>query len=159
MSTFTRTLFFLFSLFFFNSCSPASNQKENKVSLHKYGFPVSIKVPKDVAFTKGSSSFVESLTLVNNDGFNMQVLMTNASSGSLKKAKLLQREIVINNPDFLKIIEDYDDHFIFELELNGDRYYDFRFVKIVGNKEIVFQGGPTCNCTEENIKKMVNAVQ
>jgi hypothetical protein len=149
----------LFCILFLTACSNSSAIKKEKTSLYKFGIPAHIKAPENARFNKASSGNIESLSVVDDDGFNLQVLSFPASVTDEKTAKQHQREQVVSHPDFSKIIEDYDQGFLFELEFAGDRYYDFRYVKIVGNKEIIFQAGPTCQCDESQVRNMLQAIQ
>lgn len=118
-----------------------------------------IQAPSDVRFHKSASDQVEGLSVVNDEGFQLQVLQYNVTFNDIEAAKNYQREQVVSNPFFSKIIEDYDNGFLFELVNDGKRYFDFRIIKLVGAKEIVFQATPTVNCTEEDARKMLLSVQ
>lgn len=155
-----RTVFsiLIFTLFWV-SCQNSSSKIKNRTSLYKYGIPAYIKAPADARYNKASSGNIESLSVVDDDGFNLQILLMPTSLTDDKTAKQHQKEQVVNHPDFSKIIEDYDQGFLFELEIAGTRYYDFRYVRITGTKEIIFQAGPTCQCTESQVRNMLLAVQ
>ncbi|MBK6782812.1 MAG: hypothetical protein IPG79_02955 [Saprospiraceae bacterium] len=142
----------------FSGCESFGSKKDGKVSLHKYGIPVFIKVPDNVTFSKASSGKVQSLTITDSSDFNLQVLMSPTGYSQLKNLKLYHRDLVTNNPYFIKIVEDYDEGFIFELLINDVRVYDFRKVVLLGDKEIVFQAGPTCQCTEKNVMNMYSSL-
>jgi hypothetical protein len=142
----------------FTGCESLGSKKTDKVSLHKYGIPVFIHVPKGVTYLRTSSETVESLTISDSSDFNLQILMSPAGYSQIKTLKLYHRDLITNNPQFVKIIEDYDDGFIFELLINEKRVYDFRKVVLLGDKEIVFQAGPTCHCTEENVMAMYSSL-
>ena len=118
-----------------------------------------IEAPADVRFHKSTSDQIEGLSLFNDAGYQLQVLQYTAAYNDVQSAKNHQREQVVTNPFFSKIIEDYDNGFLFELVNDDKRYYDFRIIKMVGAKEIVFQVTPTVNCTEEDARMMLLSVQ
>jgi hypothetical protein len=141
------------------SCGEKPSSKQDKTSLHKYGIPVSVMLPADVGIKKTSSGNVLAVAIRNDSGYNMLVLMGAANYSSAQKAKFQQREQIVNNPAFLKIVEDYEDGFLFEWQGNDRIMYDFRHIKIVGDKEIVFQAGNTCECSEDDVRKMLASVK
>lgn len=149
-------LWCILSMSLLYACKEKSS--EGKTSLYRYGIPVHIDIPKDAAINKSADGNVSGLTIVDEEGFNMQVMQTNTSFTDAKMAKFYHREQVVNNPDFTKIIEDYDEGFLFELRDGEDRLYDFRFVKIMGTHEIIFQAGPTCKCSEAQVRNMILSV-
>jgi len=60
---------------------------------------------------------------------------------------------------FSKIISEEDDGFIFEKNVDGILNYDFRYVKIQGDKEFVFQTGLVGNYSEDDVKSMYASVK
>ena len=60
---------------------------------------------------------------------------------------------------FSKIMEEEDQGFIFEKTLGEDKTYDFRYVRIQGDNEYVFQTGLMGKFTLEQVKDMYEAVQ
>jgi hypothetical protein len=55
---------------------------------------------------------------------------------------------------------DEDDHgFFYEKDIDGDLRYDFRHIKILGDKEYTFQKGLIGNYTEEQVRNMYDAVK
>lgn len=141
------------------ACQQQNNDKSNKTSLYKYGIPVYIEAPEDVRFHKSASNQIEGLSVVNDAGYQLQVFQYTAAYNDVQSAKNHHREQVVTNPFFSKIVEDYDHGFLFELVNDDKRYYDFRIIKVVGAKEIVFQTTPTVNCTEEDARMMLLSVQ
>lgn len=152
----TRLIYItILSLFLF-SCG--NKREEGKTSLYKYGIPVQLTIPAEAKINPSASGDIRGLTIVDEDGFNLQIIQTPTSYTDKTKAKFYQRELIVNNPDFVKIIEDYDDGFLFELKDGDERYYDFRFVKIMGTNEIIFQAGPTSHSSESQVRNMIVSV-
>ena len=128
--------------------------------LLKYGIPYSIKAPSDVAITKIGKGELSDVSIKNNSGYDLQIFMGSASTSDLKRIIDSKKNIVITNPSFSKIVEEYDDGFLFEKTNDeGNRTYDFVIVKIIGPNEINFQSGNSKEFTESDVKKMVASIR
>ena len=67
---------------------------------------------------------------------------------------------VKNSPFFSEIIKEDDNGFIFKKTISEDRInYDFRYVKIQGDKEYVFQTGLIGQFTLDDVEMMYEAVK
>ncbi|MBK8621851.1 MAG: hypothetical protein IPN79_08840 [Saprospiraceae bacterium] len=141
------------------SCGEKTSSEKGKTTLHKYGIPVSLLLPVDVDIRKTSDGKISAVAIRNDSGYNMLVLMGETNFSTAQKAKFQQREQIVNNPAFIKIVEDYEDGFLFEWQGEDRIMYDFRHIKIVGNKEIVFQAGSTCECPEDAVMNMLASVK
>lgn len=138
--------------------SCGNRRETGKTSLYKYGIPVHLSLPDKAKINPSASGDIRGLTIVDEEGYNLQIIQTPTSFTDKSQAKFYQRELIVNNPDFVKIIEDYDDGFLFELKEGDNRYYDFRFVKIMGTNEIIFQAGPTSQSSESQVRNMIISV-
>jgi hypothetical protein len=125
----------------------------------KYGIPYLIQAPADVEITKQGSGRLVDLAIKNNDGFDIQVFMSNAYSSDIEKLKTLKKSQATSHPSFVKIIEEFDEGFIFEKTSDaGNRSYDFSLIKIVGTNEINFQCGNSKEFSEAEVKRMVKNI-
>lgn len=145
------------AVLFFVSCK--HNKTEVGTSLMKYGIPVTIQAPSDVSISKIGSGNLADVNIKNKTDYDVQVFMSNAHTADLTKLKQLKKEQVITHPEFTKIIEEYDEGFIFEKKsFSGERSFDFSLVKIQGDKEISFEAGNSRPFTESEIKVMVRSI-
>lgn len=145
--------------FLLNGCKQKTENSDYQTfDLMKYGFPIEINAPIQSTFKKGASGQMSDLTIASDSDFNVQIFMNNAITTDIYKTKIAQRELVRNNPYFVKITEDYDDGFIFENKVDDKSIYDFKYVKIQGDKEFVFQAGIMGEFSEAQIKRMYEAI-
>ena len=85
--------------------------------------------------------------------------MGDAFSSDLEKLKSIKKEEITSNPSFKKIIEEFDNGFIYEKTSDvGERNYDFSIIVVQGDKEITFQAGNSKEFTEAEVKTMVNSI-
>ena len=71
-----------------------------------------------------------------------------------------QKADAIASQTFSKIVEEDEKGFIFEKKYSEDRIsYDFRYVRLQGDKEFVFQTGLLGQFDLEEVKRMYEAVQ
>ncbi len=144
----------------FWACKEKSSPSgKNTVDLMKYGIPYTINAPNDVNMTKIGSGSLSDVSIKNQSGYDIQVFMGNAFTNDLVKLKQQNKEAIGANPFFLKIVEEYDDGFLYEKTTDdGKRTYDFVIVKILGDKEINFQCGNSKEFSEQEVKSMVKSI-
>lgn len=139
------------------SCN--QHEKDKGTDLMKYGIPYTLQAPKDVTISKVGSGNLADVNVKNNEGYDVQVFMSNAYSTDLIKLKQVKKEQVIAHPEFSKIVEEYEEGFIFEKNNNlSERSFDFSIIKIMGDKEINFQCGNSRPFTESEVKEMVQSI-
>ena len=142
------------------SCKENSTKIDpNFQDLMKYGIPYSLRAPDDVKINKLGSGQLVDLSLKNDQGFDVQIFMSPAISNDLIKLKANKKNEIRANPFFVKIIEEFEDGFLYEKRNDiGDKNYDFIIIKIVGNNEIVFQCGNSKEFSEKEVKTMISSV-
>ncbi len=142
------------------ACKQENMTSENqKTSLMKYGFPLEINTPENASFIKNKSGATDHLIITNNKDFNLQINMADAVSYSLTEVKTRERENIKTNPFFQKILEDYDDGFLYEYETPNGLAYDFRIFKLQGSKTYTFQSGITGQFSEKDVKYMIKSIR
>ncbi|MFZ1750633.1 MAG: hypothetical protein WAU01_10590 [Saprospiraceae bacterium] len=142
-----------------SSCKNNPKSHNKGTDLLKYGVPVVIQTPDDVVITKLGSGQLTDVSVRNDQGYDVQIFMTNAVSNDMTRLKREKKELIITNPYFSKIVEEYDEGFIYEIRNeSNERSYDFNIVKISGNNEISFQCGNSKEFTESEVKKMVRSI-
>lgn len=149
----------LYTLCLFSCKDELKSSSDNLLDLMKYGVPYSINAPNDVSVSKVGSGKLEDISIKNTSGYDVQVFMGDAFSSNLEKLKSIKKEEIISNPSFKKIIEEFDNGFIYEkISDTGSRNYDFAILIIQGNKEINFQAGNSKEFTEGEVKAMVKSI-
>jgi hypothetical protein len=150
----------ILTTFFLCACKDGSkSNSDNKLDLMKYGVPFSINAPEDVKVAKVGSGRLEDISIKNTNGYDVQVFMGDAFSSNLEKLKSIKKEEITSNPSFKKIVEEFDNGFIYEkISDLGERNYDFSIIVVQGDKEITFQAGNSKEFTEAEVKAMVKSI-
>lgn len=148
-----------FSLLF--SCKNADpTDGFQSLDLMQNGLPIKIKAPEGAVIESDNLGFIQDVTIKGDDNFYIQI---QGGSATTLDATVVKNNLLTdlkNAKYFSKVIEDKEAGFIYEKDLGGGNLnYDFRFVKIQGDKEYVFQRGLVGQYTLEEIKIMYNAVQ
>jgi len=147
--------------FIFVCLSACSNQPEGKsLSLLQYGIPLEINAPEDVEVTVEDIGIWKDVTIMNDKDFNVQLIVSESSTFDKTKVLAEQLQVVKESRFFSKIIEEYDDGFIFEKKIDEDNInYDFRHIKLNGDREYIFQTGLLGTFSEEAVRNMYKSVK
>ncbi|MBK9734372.1 MAG: hypothetical protein IPO92_05135 [Saprospiraceae bacterium] len=150
----------ILTMFIISSCDWKQNKKSIKsLDLMKYGIPYAINAPADAVVTKLGSGQLIDILIKNKDGYDVQAFMSLAYTNDLNKLKQNKKEEIISNPYFVKIIEEFDEGFLFEKKTSeGVKSYDFNIIKIVGDNEINFQCGNSKEFSERDVKSMIKTI-
>ncbi len=144
----------------FLGCKPDQRAKPNAINLLKYGIPCTIQSPGNVNIQKVGQGNLYDVSISNGKDFDVQVFMTSATSNNLTTIRQRKKEELLSNPQFIKIIEEYNDGFLFEKA--GDEQqstYDFITILLKGENEITFQAGNSKFFTEDEVRNMIAAVR
>lgn len=153
-----------FFLFFF-SCLLLVQCKTDKTAnypskdLLMHGFAISVKAPENAEIKSDDLGIMQELTISSGNEYNVQILKSVTHTSDLKEALEGQKRLVKADRYFSKIIEEYDSGFIFEKKIDENINYDFRYVKIVGEDEYIYQTGMVGTYTEESVREMYKSVQ
>jgi hypothetical protein len=124
-----------------------------------HGVPVKIKAPEDAEVIAKDMIVMKDVT-IKKDGFYVQLLYGDAMTHDPLIAFAEQKKTVESSPFFSKMVEENEHGFIFEKKIDEENInYDFRFVKIRGGKEYIFQTGLIGRYSLEEVQKMYAAVQ
>jgi len=82
--------------------------------------------------------------------------MTTTDMAVLKDDQLRE---VKKNPFFKEVIFEETNGFIFQKQIDSLYNYDFRYIKIQGSNEYIFQTGLTGTFSEEDVKEMYESVK
>ncbi len=146
-------------VFSFFSCKDSKVEKTGKTDLMKYGIPYAVKAPTDVSITHNGTGKLTDVSLQNKNGYDVQVFMSEAYTKDTNKLKQQKKEMITGNPYFSKIVEEYEDGFLYEKRSDDASVsYDFILIKIVGEKEINFQCGNSKAFSEAEVKNMIKTI-
>ena len=127
--------------------------------LLKHGFAISVKAQEDAEIKFDDLGIMQELTISSGNEYNVQILKSESNTTNSKEALYGQKKLVKSDRYFSKMIEEYDNGFIFEKQIDDNINYDFRYVKLVGEDEYVFQTGMLGTYTEEDVRVMFKSVQ
>jgi hypothetical protein len=140
------------------SNSPDSGWKE--VNLIDHGIPLTIKAPENLEVERSKLAFQEDITIKGENGYDLQVFVSDAIVNSTEAAIQNHKELVSDNPFFSKYIQEDADGFIYQNQLDSTyTSFGFRYVKLMGGKEYVFQEAMMGTFEEEQIKAMYEGVR
>jgi hypothetical protein len=157
-----RCLFYslLITAFALAACQSDRLSDWNKVDLLSYGMPLSVYAPDSVKIlSKDISGLMRDVSLRLGDDYFVQIYSAPAATNDLAQIKSEQLELVRENPYFKAIVEEKPDGFIFELSIDGQSSFGFRHVRYQGDREYIFQNGLSGIFTEEQVRKMYDAVR
>tara|TARA_B110000046_G_scaffold88844_1_gene96976 strand:+ start:1483 stop:1914 length:432 start_codon:yes stop_codon:yes gene_type:complete len=141
------------------SCKSDSLSDMKKTELMSHGFPIAMYVPKGAVIQKTDLGVMQDLTIKAEKNYYVQIFSSDLLT--LDKKVVMNEKLVEakSHRYFSKIISEEDDGFIFEKNVDGILNYDFRYVKIQGDKEFVFQTGLVGNYSEDDVKAMYASVK
>jgi|JI7StandDraft_1071085.scaffolds.fasta_scaffold14437_2 hypothetical protein len=140
------------------SCDAKRNTQKG-TDLLKYGIPYTLDAPEQSTITKSQTGRLAAVNVKDGHGYDVQVFMSDANTNNLIKLKQDKKDAVTAHPAFNKIIEEFDQGFIYEKkDIEGDLSFDFELIVIQGDKEINFQAGNSKLFTEAEVKIMVKSI-
>jgi len=157
-----KCLSYLFSMLWIVmlSCNANNESIYPKLDLLQYGMPITILAPSDAEVTSEDLGIWKDVTIKSGTDYYLQIIASQATT--FDKSKILSDQIrsVKEGAFFSKIIEENEDGIIFEKKIDEENLnYDFRYVKLLGDKEYIFQTGLIGSFTEEEVRKMYNSVK
>jgi len=141
------------------SCQTEGKSNLVKLDLLSYGLPISIMAPEGAEIVADDMGVWTDVTVKAGDDYYVQIIASDAIT--FEKADIVAEQLktVKASTFFSKILEEYEDGFIYEKKIDDKLNYDFRCVKIQGDKEYIFQTGLIGTWTEENVRTMFDAVK
>jgi hypothetical protein len=152
---------FLFFLLLLASCGTDKTAGLQPLRLLKYNVPLTILAPDSVKVETEDLVFQKGVTVRNDqERYFVQIWMKNSMSGEPAKIKKEQLEEAKKDPYFSSIVKDEENGFIFEKKIDSTHTnYDFRYVKVQGDKEYIFQTGFIGTFTQEEVEQMYESVK
>lgn len=152
-------LFACLALVFLSSCRKDRLDMQ-KLDLQSHGIPVTIMAPDSAVIQEKDYNFMRDITVKKGDQFFIQIFEFAAPKQDAAGEKLRQLTAVQEDPFFREVIKEEDLGFIFSKMADSTTLdYDFRYVRIIGDKELIFQAGLVGSFSLEDVKLMYNAVK
>ena len=152
-----RVIFSAVILLLLTSCG--SKPKTEPLDLMKYGLPIQIMAPQDAVVKANDAGFYKDVTVKHGDKYFVQIISTSATFTDINRLKQDQLNEVKKNPYFKEVIFDETNGFIFKKQVDSLVNFDFRYVKIQGSDEYIFQTGLTGTFTEDDVRQMYESVK
>lgn len=150
------------AILFMTACAGEEKVNLKPLDLLKYGVPVTIMAP-DSADVKTSDMIVQKDITIKgdaDDNYYVQIYAADASTNDVSQLKAEQLALVKDNRYFSKIVKEDAAGFIYENKIDSANIiHGFRFIKIQGNKEFIFQNVSTGMFDLANTEMMYEAVQ
>lgn len=156
---------FKYFFFIFIGCLLLINCKTDKSAsypskdLLKHGFAISVKAPENAEIKFDDYGIMQELAISQGNDYNIQILKSVSNTSNPKEALNGQMNLVKADMYFSKVIEEYENGFIFEKKIDENINYDFRYVKLIGEDEYIYQTGMIGTYTEESVREMYKSVQ
>ena len=148
----------LLSLIFLASCR-RDEMKMEKLDLTPQGIPLTIMAPDSAIIQEKPYPFMRDITIRKDDSYFVQIFEFEAPKLDAAGEKLRQLASVKEDPYFKEIIMEDDQGFIYSRTLDSTMLnYDFRYIKILGPKELIFQTGLVGTFSLEDVKRMYKSV-
>jgi hypothetical protein len=133
--------------------------KMEKLDLAPHGIPMTIMAPDSAIVQEKHYPFMRDITIRKDDHFYIQIFEFEAPKQDAAGEKLRQLTSVKEDPFFKELIKEDDQGFIYSRTLDSTMLnYDFRYIKILGTKELIFQTGLVGTFTLEDVNRMYKAV-
>lgn len=142
------------------SCKSDPIKNMPELSLMDYGIPLTIKAPEGAEVKKGDLGIFQDVTVKSGENFYIQILGSEATNLNVAEVKNTLLEDIKLTPYFSKVVEEYDEGFIFQKQIDSTNInYAFRHIKIQGDKEYIFQTGMIGKFELEDVRTMYDAVK
>ena len=152
-------LFCAVSVAFFQ-CDTGRTGDLQPVDLLPYGMPVTILAPDSPEIKKMDMVVQQDVTVKKGDDYYVQIFSSDAETRDMSVLLREQLDDVKGNPFFHRIVEEESDGFIYENKLDSlTSTYGFRYVRLIGDKQYIFQTGLIGTFTEDEVRRMYEAVQ
>jgi hypothetical protein len=162
LDTFIRMKFHLFLILIpgiFVSCQQDPVVMK-PLDLHDSGIPITIMAPDSADVQVRDYSFMRDITIRSGADFFIQIFEYQAPRLDAAGEKLSQLSAVRAEPTFQEVVREDDQGFIFSRQLDSLQLdYDFRYIRILGDKELIFQTGLVGTFSLEAVQRMYKAVK
>lgn len=138
------------------------NQKADlpALDLMSKGLPIKINAPQDADVEVNDYGLMKDVTVKKEEGYYLQIFSSDAMVVDVAKIKAEKMVEVKKSPSFSKIVKEQEDGFIYEkFRSDSTLNYDFRHVRIQGDKQYIFQTGLIGKFSLDDVETMYQSVQ
>ncbi|MGB3079932.1 MAG: hypothetical protein WBB31_12685 [Saprospiraceae bacterium] len=129
------------------------------MDLDLYGIPMIIMAPDSAEVIKKDYSIMRDITIRKGNNYYVQIFESSATNAAAE-VKKNQLESVKQDKYFKELIQEDENGFIFQKQLDSAIIdYDFRYIKILNDREIIFQTGMIGTFSLEDVKLMYEGVK
>lgn len=154
--------FILATLFVFIGCKGETPATSNLSSydLMKHGMPIKIMAPANPVVEASDMGIMKDVTVKGEGNYFLQITSGISATTDIAALKAQQLSEVKNALFFDEIIEEDENGFIYRKKISEDRInHDFRYIKIQGDQEYMFQVGLTGQYSLEDVQSMYASVK
>lgn len=123
-------------------------------NLLEYGVPLMLEMPDSAEVKMMDWGIQKDITVKSDGWYSLQIFTSRATTHDRTELKNNLLETVQESEFFSEVSLDEPDGFIFELQIDTVRSYDFRHVKIQGDNEYIFQAGMMGSFTREQVEDL-----
>ena len=154
----SKPLYFLLFIILLSACHNSKDGLQ-ELDLAPHGLPVVILAPDSAEVQAKDYNFMRDITVRKDSGFFLQIFEFAAPKLDAAGEKLRQLAAVHEDPFFKEVIREDEQGFIFTRQSDSTAVeYDFRYVRIIGSKELIFQTGLVGSFSREDVELMYSAV-
>jgi len=131
------------------------------LSLLPHGVPITIMAPDSAKVRTMDLLVQKDITVKGDDGYNLQIFASDASTTDVGRIVSGLKNEVKNNPYFTRMVNEEDPNgFIYETKIDStNTSYGFQLVRVMGDREYIFQNALVGTFTEEEVATMYAAVK
>ena len=143
------------------ACQNTSKTNLKSLDLLQHGIPITIMAPDSAKVVAGSLSFSQDITIKSPaDNYDVQIFAYDATTTDISVVKASHLAEAKSNAYFSEIIEEEEAGFIYSTVFDSTATnYGFKYLKIQGDKEYIFQTGLVGTFGLEDVKMMYDAVK
>ncbi|RMG79581.1 MAG: hypothetical protein D6714_16160 [Bacteroidetes bacterium] len=138
------------------------NELESYVPLNlmEYGVPLTILAPDSAEVKTMDMGFMKDVTVKKDPDYYVQIYASEATTRDVAKVLAEQLAEVKNGRYFKAIVREEPAGFIYQTAVDSSNTnYGFRYVRIQGDNEFIFQTGLIGTFTLDEVERMYKAVQ
>ena len=150
---------YVFGLLFLSACVNTGSELV-ELDLLDNGIPIKILAPAGAKVEVSGLGMIKDIIIRDTLNYFVQIFASKANSLNPKKVKNDYKKIIEDSRFFSKITEDYEHGFIYEKKIDENIFrYDFRYIRIQGDQQYIFQTGLGGGYDESMVRIMYQAVQ
>ncbi len=143
----------------FFACDKGQKSNYKPLDLSPYGIPLIIMAPDSTEVIKKDYSIMRDITLRKGNDYYVQIFES-AATNNAAAVKQSQLESVKQDKYFKELVQEDKNGFIFQKQLDSALIdYDFRYIKILNDKEIIFQTGMMGTFSLEDVQRMYEGIR